>query len=376
MPNDLITMLTGGASGGAASGASASGVTTVSTGNKGGETPTNPLIEVLTQRLTQQAQGITTSSSSNLQSSINEAIAGTQAAGEATAQRLASERQREVAFARDRAGATYTTALEGRTGYASQAAGLRELTDSTEKSIRDLDQRYREAELANDANTASQIAQLRMQKLQFQFEQEQNFYNNLFALANMQEDAINRQVQNEQFWADQDRQRTQFTTQLAESRYQFEKDLGLKLKGIALDEQRLELERDRNKLSWAQYNEQKRQYTEQKNLAYTQALVTQDIKNKIAEGTIDQKYLNTPEYLQLIKEQTGYEGPVEDLSQIINTAYNDVTSNTEFMSQFNQPTPVLQTRTGGVAGALSTTWRMGYAPIFQGIADFYLGKKQ
>ena len=105
--------------------------------------------------------------------------------GALTDKRLQSERMREVSFARDRAGTTYTAALEGRTGYATQVAGLRELTDTTEKSIRDLDQRYQEAIMSNDANVSSQLAQLRVQKLDFLQKQEESFYNNLFQAAGL-----------------------------------------------------------------------------------------------------------------------------------------------------------------------------------------------
>lgn len=159
----------------------------------------NPVIDILTARLEEQGKGISTSASSELQNAITGAIADTKKAGAATSARLQSERSREMAYAEDRASAQFTTALEGRTGYATQVAGLRELTETTTKSIRDLDQRYQEAILSNDANTASQMAQLRMQKLEFIQRQEEQFYSNLFSLANIVEQDASRRQQAGQF---------------------------------------------------------------------------------------------------------------------------------------------------------------------------------
>lgn len=159
----------------------------------------NPVIDILTARLEEQGKGISTSASSELQNAITGAIADTKKAGAATSARLQSERSREMAYAEDRASAQFTTALEGRTGYATQVAGLRELTETTTKSIRDLDQRYQEAILSNDANTASQMAQLRMQKLEFIQRQEEQFYSNLFSLANIVEQDASRRQQARQF---------------------------------------------------------------------------------------------------------------------------------------------------------------------------------
>jgi len=150
-----------------------------------GDTSSDKLIAALTDRLTRQGQGISSSSSSQIQDAITGAMSDIKESGALTDKRLQSERMREVSFARDRAGATYTEALEGRTGYATQVAGLRELTDTTEKSIRDLDQRYQEAIMSNDANVSSQLAQLRVQKLDFLQKQEESFYNNLFQAAGL-----------------------------------------------------------------------------------------------------------------------------------------------------------------------------------------------
>ena len=124
---------------------------------------------------------------------------------------LESEAGREVAFAEDRAGATITGALEGRTGFATQVVALRELTETTDKSIRDLRGRYNELILQNDAATASRVAELELKKLEFLQQQEQNFFSNMISVAGIAEQQLGRQQANKQFWANFDAEEDRFT---------------------------------------------------------------------------------------------------------------------------------------------------------------------
>lgn len=172
------------------------------------EKTVNPVMEALTERVIQQGKGISTSSSSNLQDSINEAIAGTREAGRLTSERLESERSRELDFAKDRASATFRRASDSSRGYATQTAAFRELTDTTEKSIRDLDKRYSESIMMNDANTAAQISGLIMQKETFLMQQEQNYYQNLFASAGLQLQQNAQEQSKEEFSANFELQKT------------------------------------------------------------------------------------------------------------------------------------------------------------------------
>lgn len=316
----------------------------------GPTTKANPLLEALSARLLQQTQGISSSSSSALQDSINEAIASSQTAGDLKSAALQSEREREVAFARDRAGATYTTALEGRTGYATQVAGLRELTETTEKSIRDIDKRYQESILANDSATAQRLADLRVKKLEFQMTQEQNFYQNLLAVGNLQQQALQMQQQNEQFWITKKQDEDQFTQQLTQSKYQFEQNYGISLQELGLKEQQLEIERQKFNLSLQEYNDRKKALQTEKNFTNTKALIAQDMKNKLSAGVTDadgnvikvtRDTLLTPAYMAQIAEATGFDGTTEELSQVISEAYGDISSDKKFMAQYlGAPTPM------------------------------------
>lgn len=234
-------------------------------------TPTTPsynnaLLQVLTERLTKQGQGVSTSASSNIQTTIDQSIADITNAGEANRQRLLSERGRELGFAQDRAAATFTTALEGRTGYATMVAGLKELTETTEKSVRDLDSRYQEALLANDSETAKSVAELRTKKLEFQLQQEQNFYTNLFSLASLQQQAIGQQMQGDQFWAEQTRMTNEFNAKMMQSNDQFEKTYGIQIAELGLKSQELDLARERNQISWAEYRLQKQKLEDEKGM--------------------------------------------------------------------------------------------------------------
>jgi hypothetical protein len=286
MPSDLMSIITSGGKSATASGSGVSG-----TGSSArGEMPKNPLIDALTERLLKQSEGISSSSSSQLQSEIASAMAGVTKAGESTAARIQSERDREMGYARDAASATYTGALEGRTGYATQVSALRELTNTTEKSIRDLDQRYQEALLTNDANTASQLSELRVQKLKFQQEQEQNFFTNIMSVANLQQSAIDSMMRREEFWAGQEQQQNQFVMSMAQSAYQFEQNLGVSYKELGLKEQELDIARERNAISRDEYNLKKGEINREKTNTTLQSIAFDRIKGFVLKGgKLDEK---------------------------------------------------------------------------------------
>lgn len=237
----------------------------------------NPLVEALTKRVTEQGKGISSSSSSRIQNSIDDAIAGTKEAGRLTSERLTSERDRELDFAKDSASATYRGVSESSRGYATQTAALKELVGTTDKSIRDLDKRHQEAIMMSDANTASQISGLIMQKEQFLMQQEQNYFQNVIAVGTMQQ-------QEEQFYQRQQQADDQFSLQMEQSKYQFEQNLGIQHKEIGLKEQELNIARERHQLSRDQFNEQKSELNKQKAVVSTTAAVTERFKNMKAEG--------------------------------------------------------------------------------------------
>lgn len=287
----------------------------------------NAIIDYMTERLTNQGQGISSSASSNLQASIEEAIAGTQQAGALSSQALQSQRQREVGFAQDRASAQFAGAMEGRSGYATQVVALRELTDTTEKSIRDLDMRYQEAILTNDAATAQRVADLQVKKLEFLQQQEQNFYQNLFQLGNLTQQQLQMQQQSEQFWANQEQQADQFAQQMKQSDYQFEKNLGIQYQELGLKEQELQIAWDRNAISREELNLRKSEINKEKNFTTTQGLVQQRLISMAKAGALEgMDPLTIASSLRAELEGSGFkfDGTTEEFSTIVMQSYLNV----------------------------------------------------
>lgn len=303
------------------------------------ESGPNDLITLLTERLTKQGQGISSSASTNLQNSINEAIASTQKAGELSSAALQSEREREVSFAQDRASSTIAGTLDKQSGYAQQIAGLKELTATTEKSVRDLDKRYQEAIMANDSLTASKIADLKLKKEEFLMQQEQNFYQNLFSAANLQESALSRIQQNEQFWIKKQQEEDQFIQTLSQSKFEFEQNYALQLKEYGLKESQLEIDRARLSLSQKEYADRKKELLSQKEMTQTRAVIANDIKNKMASGQFKKEQFLDTNYLSVVKDLTGFDGTTEQLSTVILQAYSDVTASGAFNPPAETPAP-------------------------------------
>jgi len=348
MDNDLLTILSTGGKSGTGASASAAGVSGTTTSAPGrGNVPDNSVLDALVARLTEQGKGISTSSSSNLQNSINQAISDTQKSGDLTKQALQSERSREIGFARDRAGATYDTALEGRTGYATQVAGLRELTETTEKSIRDLDKRYQEAMLANDAGTAQRVADMRMKKEEFLMTQEQNFFSNVMSVAGMKQNAIGQLMQSEQFWAGQEESQRQFAMNMAQSSYQFEKNLGISYKELDMKSQELDIARDRNQISREELQLRRSEINKEKNNLTTQGILQQrmlDMKKQgIDVNSMDKLSLFGDLYAEIMSRNPNFDLDNETFNTIAMQAYSNV-------SDVSTTVAPESTRVGGVFG--------------------------
>jgi len=246
----------------------------------------NALMEALTSRLTQQGQGISSSASSSIQASINDAMSDVQRGGESTFNRLQSERGREVGFASDRASAQLTGALESRTGFATQTIALRELTDSTEKSVRDLDQRYQEAIMANDANTASNMAGLRVKKLEFLQTQEENYYRNMITLAGMNQSQSQFEQEQERLGNNAITEAQQFRAKMKQTDDQFTDNLAVQYSQLDLQSQELDIARQRNNISQQEFNLRRSEIEKSKANTALKGMIGQSLVQKI-QGGID-----------------------------------------------------------------------------------------
>ena len=124
---------------------------------------------------------------SSAKTGFEQAIASATQIGAKGSERIESQAARELTFSKEQFEQQRQSQLSGMGGAFNNAA-LQQLTERTEKSLRDLDDRRKEALLANDIATQQQIGQLQVQKLQFLQQAEQQSFSNLF---NMGQFALN-----------------------------------------------------------------------------------------------------------------------------------------------------------------------------------------
>ena len=116
---------------------------------------------------------------------FEKAIAGIKEAGVATGQRLESQAEREIAFATGQANIGRERALSKAGGFGQQKVALKLLEESNIKYIGDLQRQKDDALLANDAQTASQVAGLQVEAMRYEQQAKQQYFNNLLGMANL-----------------------------------------------------------------------------------------------------------------------------------------------------------------------------------------------
>jgi hypothetical protein len=292
-------------------------------------TNNNALMSALTERLTKQGKGISSSASSNIQNSINEAISGVQKSGELTSASLQSERGREIGFAQDRASAKFTGAFESRTGFSTQTIALRELTETTEKSIRDLDGRYREAMMDNDANTASTVAGLRMEKLKFLQTQEENYFKNMITVAGIQQNQSQFDQEQGRLASNSKTEAEQFAKKMAQTDDQFTKNLGVQHQRLSLQKQELDISRQRNNISQQEFNLRKSELEKGQSATAITATIFTDLRNQVANGQ-QVSDIDATEYALWAFEEYAELYPnleIEDVMFAANVAKTDMINN-------------------------------------------------
>lgn len=141
----------------------------------------DPFISQLRDTLSTQA-GAISSSDSNIEKRIGEAIGGVKTAAEATRKATESSFNREIGYQQEKGASSESTFLESQRGFATNTAAFRSLVDYNQKSIRDLEQRKQELLMQGDATAASTIAGLQLEKLKFENEAAQKTFTNLLSL--------------------------------------------------------------------------------------------------------------------------------------------------------------------------------------------------
>lgn len=142
------------------------------------------LLKSVQEKLLGQA-GAVSSTTSELESRLTAAISGIGTAQEATAKRIESQFGRELGFQKDIAGQAVVAGRAAGSGGLLNISALRELTQTTDKSLKDLEQRKQELLLANDAAGASKIAELEFRALEFKQVAQQNIFSNLLGISNL-----------------------------------------------------------------------------------------------------------------------------------------------------------------------------------------------
>lgn len=123
------------------------------------------------------------SSATGIEESIGRAMGAVKTGTEAESARIESVFDREIDFARGQAQSQITTSLEGRAGFGTQIVALRNLVESTDKQLNDLEQRKQELILQNNAAGAAKISELEMQALQYRQQAQQQVFDNLLSVS-------------------------------------------------------------------------------------------------------------------------------------------------------------------------------------------------
>lgn len=172
--------------------------TTTTTNTTNSNINSDVFLSTLQDKLINQA-GMVSSQDTNLENSINQAISGTAQAGEASAKRIESQYGREIGYAKQTQADTITQAQEKQRGYGVNIAAMRQLVDSTDKNIKDLEQRKQESLLANDSATASKISDLQIKAYEFKQKAMQDTFTNLLSVGNFALSASQQAEQKRQF---------------------------------------------------------------------------------------------------------------------------------------------------------------------------------
>jgi hypothetical protein len=158
------------------------------------DTTTNPTPEENTQKpdaflTTIQKQlldqsGIISSTSSELETRLSKAMAGVKSSAESSNKAIESEFGREFGYASEQGNLAVQNQLEGRSGFATNLVALRNLVETTDKSLKDMAQRKEELILQNNSQAASKIAELELSAVKFRQDAQQQVFANLLGMSN------------------------------------------------------------------------------------------------------------------------------------------------------------------------------------------------
>lgn len=129
---------------------------------------------------------IVSSEPSGFEEEIGKAVSGIEEARRVTETGIGASFERQRIEAEQAGEQRLTSAEESRRGFATNTAILKNIEQDTEKSLRDLDLREQEALASGRTEVASQLANLKIQQLQFRQQSRQQVFSNLLGLAQFQ----------------------------------------------------------------------------------------------------------------------------------------------------------------------------------------------
>jgi len=148
--------------------------------------------------------GVVSSTTSELEGRLNNAISGVETATEAGAAKIESEFGRELDFRKGVAGQAVTAGRAAGSGGVLNLSALRALTETTDKSLKDLEQRKQELILQNNATGAAKVAELEFSAIEFQQKAQQQTFSNLLGMANFGiQSAQEKRLSEQQTFAEQ-----------------------------------------------------------------------------------------------------------------------------------------------------------------------------
>jgi hypothetical protein len=128
------------------------------------------------------SSGIVSSDTSGLDKVIEDAISTSKKSTEATKARIEGTADREIGIASMEESSRLNTFQEERRGFATLTAGLSNMLQTSDKRIKDLDQRKQELLLAADAEGAKAVTDLMVKEYELQQSAQEKSFNRLLSL--------------------------------------------------------------------------------------------------------------------------------------------------------------------------------------------------
>lgn len=164
---------------------------------KSGKLGSDSFMEALKQKLIGQS-GAISSEDTSIEKKIQDAIRATNDSNEASAAAITSAYDREIGYTQETGQRNVSQFSEGRSGFATSMAALREVIGTTDKHVKDLEQRKQELILQGNATAASQVSGLIMKELEFEQQARIQTFSNMLNIGNFALKALETQFNTSQ----------------------------------------------------------------------------------------------------------------------------------------------------------------------------------